>query len=387
MTPFSGATPGHRNDARRNRIPSEDYFENLVKDCQDQLSSLQIQYITQMRGQNLGNFRWLAFLFLQTLLSCFVSEVVAVQFMDEFVPLVINSTSNLVIETNLSQHARLLQAVFITPCVLALSMLTMTSNLAERATFYLTATLYIFIGIGILCQMAFGDSIAHCMSFLLLMCWIVSFSYFTHVTKTIIVCLLVMLLIVVVTPIMIFVNEFPPYLNSEEIMTVDFAHEVVNSSKVQSVIFADVSVIFITVAFLLSSSSHEHHKRKTFLKHKALSSFYAAKQEVGELLDNVVAKLPLTEPAIKSFQENGNIDQVLFDTFSTVLFADIVSFTTFSSSVEASQLVMILNSMYVIKCGRSMVMVTLYEFAHSRACKNSEDKVSLYVCVKVYKIR
>lgn len=53
------------------------------------------------------------------------------------------------------------------------------------------------------------------------------------------------------------------------------------------------------------------------------------------------------EPAIQSFKSKGRIDQILFDTFSTVLFADIVGFTTFSSTVKAAELVKILNSMFI----------------------------------------
>ena len=53
-----------------------------------------------------------------------------------------------------------------------------------------------------------------------------------------------------------------------------------------------ISLLAITILF--SSQSYGHHTRKVFLKHKALSCFYEDKEEVIEMLDDVLAKLPLT---------------------------------------------------------------------------------------------
>eukprot|EP00750_Incisomonas_marina_P006291 INCI14406.2.p1 GENE.INCI14406.2~~INCI14406.2.p1 ORF type:complete len:978 (+),score=189.16 INCI14406.2:2024-4957(+) len=332
-----------------------DYASNIVAagECADQLQELTKEYLDQLRQQRSGPFAvqfwWLVFLMAESILTNIIRTSIMPLYQSQFGGSMSPDLADHLFAAD--DTVAYLQTYFVAPCVLVYTIVLSSDRLpcllccTDTAFFYLSVALKLLIGVGVVLQVAFGGEL-YATSFLLLIFWIAAFSYLTHVTRTTIVAVLLGLLLAVSIPILIHNNSL--YYTPQNLPGVEYIAQLSQFTLLQSILFLDISVIsLLAITILFSSQSYGHHTRKVFLKHKALSCFYEDKEEVIEMLDDVLAKLPLTEPAIQSFKAKGRIDQILFDTFSTVLFADIVGFTTFSSTVKAAELVKILNSMFI----------------------------------------
>jgi len=330
------------------------YGQNIMVagECGEQLAELTEEYLIQLRGQRSGPFAvqfwWLVFIIAESVLASVLRTGVVPLYRHQFGPVTVELEETFATADDTVMY---LQTYFTLPAGLLYTMVLSSDKLpcltccSDTAIFWLSCALKILLGVAILTQVTIGG-FAYGSAFLLLIFWIASFSYLTHATKTALIVILLALLLMVSVPVSMHFNS--QYFNEATLPTVPFVGAIARFSELDAVLFIDVSVIvLLSVTILFSSQSYGHHQRKIFLKHKALSSFYEEKEEIAEMLDDVVAKLPLTVPAIDNFKSQGKIDQILFDTFSTVLFADIVSFTTFSSTVKAAELVKILNSMFV----------------------------------------
>lgn len=109
---------------------------------------------------------------------------------------------------------------------------------------------------------------------------------------------------------------------------------------------------FFVVPFLISSSNFDYYvelyNRKVFLDQKAAEQRHIKFEKERKKRDVLLDKTPLPANirAALGEQNSLNADLLWKDHRASVLFADIVSFTTFSETVTAIKLVKILNTMF-----------------------------------------
>ncbi len=90
----------------------------------------------------------------------------------------------------------------------------------------------------------------------------------------------------------------------------------------------------------------EYCNRKRFLRNIIVEQKYRDMERHKNRSKELLTRTPLPESVIKQIRETGMVESGFVDSYASVLFADIVSFTTFSQTVSAVQLVVVLNAMF-----------------------------------------
>eukprot|EP00750_Incisomonas_marina_P029877 INCI7237.4.p1 GENE.INCI7237.4~~INCI7237.4.p1 ORF type:complete len:1560 (-),score=263.66 INCI7237.4:601-5280(-) len=114
-------------------------------------------------------------------------------------------------------------------------------------------------------------------------------------------------------------------------------------------IVEDFLLVHIALVIVLFVSDYrcEHHNRREFLRLSAAEQKYAEVQETSSFSEQLLKRMPLPEQIIDQIRVTNQVKSTFIDGYGTVLFADIVSFTTFSQTLTAPQLVIMLNAMFM----------------------------------------
>jgi class 3 adenylate cyclase len=103
----------------------------------------------------------------------------------------------------------------------------------------------------------------------------------------------------------------------------------------------------LLLVFFVSDYRCEHHNRREFLRLSAAEQKYAEMLENSNFSEQLLKRMPLPEQIIDQLRMTNQVKSTFIDGYGTVLFADIVSFTTFSQTLSAPQLVIMLNAMFM----------------------------------------